>query len=94
MAFHVQGPGTLALTASNSYSGGTNVTGGALAVSQDANLGAAGSPLYLDGGTLRRDLAGRWEGDDVNHAPDLLGQRAAPPSISPMPPTSFRSASR
>ncbi len=47
-----QGPGTLILTGSNTYSGGTNITGGVLSVSQDANLGAASSPLYLNGGTL------------------------------------------
>ncbi len=47
-----QGPGTLVLTGSNTYSGGTNITGGVLSVSQDANLGAASSPLYLNGGTL------------------------------------------
>ncbi|MCJ2137538.1 S8 family serine peptidase [Methylobacterium sp. J-026] len=48
------GPGTLALTAANTYTGGTAVYGGALAVSRDANLGAAGTGLTLgNGGGLR-----------------------------------------
>ncbi len=53
-----QGPGTLVLTGSNTYSGGTNITGGVLSVSQDANLGTAASPLYLNGGTLSVTTAG------------------------------------
>ena len=52
VALNVQGGGTLTLTGSNTYSGGTNLTGAAVSVSQDANLGAASSPLYLNGGTL------------------------------------------
>lgn len=52
------GPGTLNLTASNSYTGGTSVIGGTVVVASDANLGAvpgsftAGN-LTLNGGTLR-----------------------------------------
>ncbi|WP_294062682.1 autotransporter-associated beta strand repeat-containing protein [Sphingomonas sp.] len=45
--------GTLVLTAANSYSGGTTVTGGVLQIASDANLGAAAGGLTLDGGTLR-----------------------------------------
>ncbi|HVJ02212.1 MAG TPA: autotransporter-associated beta strand repeat-containing protein, partial [Sphingomonas sp.] len=45
--------GTLVLTAANSYSGGTTVTGGVLQVANDANLGDAAGELALDGGTLR-----------------------------------------
>ncbi|MBB6428147.1 autotransporter outer membrane beta-barrel domain-containing protein, partial [Sphingopyxis sp. JAI128] len=44
--------GTLVLTGTNSYSGGTAVTGGTLRVSSDANLGDAAGGLRLDGGTL------------------------------------------
>ena len=58
VALNVQGPGTLVLTGSNTYSGGTNITGGVLSVSQDANLGVATSPLYLNGGTLNVTTAG------------------------------------
>ncbi len=45
--------GTLILGGSNSYTGGTTVKGGILQISADNNLGAAGTGLALDGGTLR-----------------------------------------
>ncbi|WP_426702014.1 autotransporter-associated beta strand repeat-containing protein [Rhodanobacter sp. Col0626] len=45
--------GTLVLTASNTYSDGTTITGGTLSVARDANLGAASGDLTLDGGTLQ-----------------------------------------
>ncbi|MGK6317662.1 autotransporter-associated beta strand repeat-containing protein [Neorhizobium sp. DT-125] len=45
--------GTLILSGANSYSGGTRIEGGAVQVTSDANLGAAGSAITLDGGTLR-----------------------------------------
>ncbi|MDH6168342.1 fibronectin-binding autotransporter adhesin [Variovorax boronicumulans] len=45
--------GTLVLTGSNGYAGGTTVKGGVLQISSDANLGAFGTGLALDGGTLR-----------------------------------------
>ncbi|WP_181181039.1 autotransporter-associated beta strand repeat-containing protein [Mesorhizobium sp. B2-4-3] len=44
--------GTLVLTGTNSYTGGTAVNGGTLQVSQDANLGDAAGALSFDGGTL------------------------------------------
>ncbi|HBK47232.1 MAG TPA: hypothetical protein DDZ67_12530 [Xanthomonadaceae bacterium] len=56
------GAGTLTLTGVNSYSGGTTVEEGALAVERDANLGSGG--LTLDGGTLRY-LAGFSSARDV-----------------------------
>lgn len=46
------GAGTLVLSGSNSYTGGTRLNGGVLSVSADANLGDASSELSLDGGTL------------------------------------------
>ncbi len=46
-----KGTGALTLTGSNSYTGGTLVSGGALAVSSDGNLGTGG--LTLDGGALK-----------------------------------------
>lgn len=47
------GAGVLTLTGTNSYSGGTTILEGALAISADTALGAASGPLSLDGGALR-----------------------------------------
>ena len=47
------GGGTLALTGTNTYAGGTLVTAGTVSVSNDANLGAASGTITLDGGTLQ-----------------------------------------
>lgn len=52
------GPGTLTLSATNSYSGGTTIIGGAIIGSTDANLGAVPSTftpgnIVLNGGTFR-----------------------------------------
>ncbi|CAA2154511.1 Extracellular serine protease [Methylobacterium brachiatum] len=46
------GTGTLTLSGSNSYSGGTALLGGTLAVAADASLGASAGGLRFDGGTL------------------------------------------
>lgn len=46
------GDGVLILGGSNTYTGGTLVSAGALAVSTDSSLGAAIGGLTLDGGTL------------------------------------------
>ncbi|RVA16576.1 autotransporter outer membrane beta-barrel domain-containing protein, partial [Mesorhizobium sp. M7A.F.Ca.CA.002.05.1.1] len=44
--------GTLVLTGTNTYTGGTAINGGTLQVAADANLGDAAGGLSLDGGTL------------------------------------------
>lgn len=44
--------GTLVLTGINSYTGGTTVHGGTLAISSDANLGEESGQVSLNGGTL------------------------------------------
>lgn len=44
--------GTLVLSGNNTYSGGTDIRGGVLAVSSDANLGAATGAISLNGGAL------------------------------------------
>ncbi|HEX4129577.1 MAG TPA: autotransporter-associated beta strand repeat-containing protein [Pirellulales bacterium] len=45
------GPGTLVLSGSNTYSGGTAIAGGTLAAASDASLGNGGT-VTLSGGTL------------------------------------------
>ncbi|WP_192871722.1 beta strand repeat-containing protein, partial [Variovorax sp. JS1663] len=47
------GTGTLTLTGTNRYRGGTQIDAGTLAVSADANLGRASGALSFNGGTLR-----------------------------------------
>lgn len=47
------GTGTLTLSGNNTYSGGTRIDGGTVAISADSNLGTAGSNLAFAGGTLR-----------------------------------------
>lgn len=44
--------GTLVLTGTNTYTGGTAIDGGTVKVASDANLGAAAGGLTLGGGTL------------------------------------------
>lgn len=44
--------GTLVLSGNNTYSGGTDIRGGVLAVSSDANLGASAGAVTLNGGAL------------------------------------------
>ena len=55
------GNGELTLNGTNTYSGGTLVTGGTLLFTSDANLGAAGTGIFLKGGaigTTREAVAG------------------------------------
>ncbi|AZW24949.1 autotransporter BatB [Bordetella parapertussis] len=47
-----EGAGTLVLAGDNQHAGGTLVHGGTLRIARDANLGAAGTAVTLDGGTL------------------------------------------
>ncbi|MFC5768463.1 autotransporter-associated beta strand repeat-containing protein [Thauera sinica] len=46
------GAGVLTLSGANGYAGGTTIRQGTVAIDADNRLGAAGSPLTLDGGTL------------------------------------------
>jgi autotransporter-associated beta strand protein len=55
-ALNKSGPGTLILTGSNNYSGGTNINAGTLQVGNGSNTGTLGSGLILDNGTLAYNL--------------------------------------
>ncbi len=52
-AFIKGGVGAVNLAGANTYAGGTSITGGALQFTTDANLGAAGTKVTLNGGTLQ-----------------------------------------
>ncbi|MGB6082427.1 MAG: autotransporter-associated beta strand repeat-containing protein, partial [Xanthobacteraceae bacterium] len=47
------GGGTLVMSGNNTYSGGTQLLGGAVSVAKDANLGAVSGALTFDGGVLQ-----------------------------------------
>lgn len=49
----VHGPGELELTGTNTYSGGTRLSGGTLRIASNDKLGAAASGIVFDGGSLR-----------------------------------------
>ncbi len=51
------GTGTLALLASNSYTGGTTLSGGTLVIESNASLGNSSAALTFAGGTLRNNQA-------------------------------------
>ena len=68
LALTVAGTGTLTLSGSNTYSGGTTISGGVLEISSNQNLGATAGAIALDGGTLR--ITGAAE-VDTNRATTL-----------------------
>ncbi|MDB6173122.1 MAG: Outer rane autotransporter barrel domain protein [Chthoniobacteraceae bacterium] len=47
------GVGMVTLSGKNSFDGGTTIEAGILAIHSDANLGAAGEPLWMSGGVLK-----------------------------------------
>ncbi|HYE33202.1 MAG TPA: autotransporter-associated beta strand repeat-containing protein [Methylomirabilota bacterium] len=51
--FTKSGSGTLTLSGVNTFDGNVSITGGTLAISQEANLGDAGKTISLNGGTLQ-----------------------------------------
>lgn len=52
-ALEKQGGGALVLSGTNTYTGGTSITGGVLRISADENLGAASGGLFINGARLR-----------------------------------------
>lgn len=52
IGLYKSGGGTLVLSGTNTYTGGTVISAGTLAVASDGNLGAVTGDLTLDGGTL------------------------------------------
>lgn len=52
-AFTKIGTGTVELTGVNEHTGGTNIFGGILEVTNDSNLGISGKSINFNGGTLR-----------------------------------------
>ena len=63
------GAGTLTLTGTNTYQGNTTITAGALAVSTDANLGAATGILNLRTGGALQFLANFTSNRNVTIGP-------------------------
>jgi fibronectin-binding autotransporter adhesin len=53
LALLKSGAGTLTLSGTNTYTGGTTISGGVLAVSANANLGAASNVLNIGAGSLQ-----------------------------------------
>jgi fibronectin-binding autotransporter adhesin len=56
-AFVKQNTGTLTLSGTNSYGGGTTIKAGTLSISDNSNLGSSSGGVTFDGGTLRTTLA-------------------------------------
>ena len=52
-SFTKVGTGTVELTGVNEHTGGTNIFGGILEVTNDSNLGVSGKPINFNTGTLR-----------------------------------------
>jgi autotransporter-associated beta strand protein len=52
------GAGSLTLSGTNTYSGGTNINGGTLGISSDGNLGNSSGALTFNGGVLAVSSAG------------------------------------
>jgi autotransporter-associated beta strand protein len=51
------GAGTLTLSGTNTYTGGTTISAGTVSISANLNLGATGSAISLNGGTLKETNA-------------------------------------
>ena len=75
------GTGVLTVTGANTHSGGTSVTGGALLFGSDASLGAPGTHIDLNGGSI-----GPASGFQANsRAVTLTGRAASSPTTASFP---------
>ena len=61
----LMGPGTVALTGNNTFSGGTAIGGGIVQVASDAAFGAAGTTLRIGGGATVQALASFTSGRPI-----------------------------
>ncbi len=76
------GAGTVTLTGTNSYTGGTYLDEGVLSVSRDANLGAPGGAVNFDGGALLNTAAFATSRGIVLNAADGGFETAAPLTLT------------
>jgi autotransporter-associated beta strand protein len=71
------GAGTLALTGTNSYGGGTTLAGGTLQINSDASLGGAGNPVQIINNSILEATATFSSGRAITfgpNAPTILDQ--------------------
>lgn len=81
--------GSLFLYGDNTYTGGTTILGGVLGIRSDANLGAAGEGVTLDGGilaasgtpVLMRDFTIGEHGGELHFGMDIHGRIAGPGAL-------------
>lgn len=83
-SFSKTGPGDLTLTGANAYAGGTVVTGGALVITSDAQLGTAGSQLSLQNGASLRTTPATIANTVFNRPVNLVGSGAIDVALDPI----------
>lgn len=81
--------GSLFLYGNNTYTGGTTILGGVLGIQSDANLGAAGEGVTLDGGilaangtpVLSRNFTIGAQGGELHFGMDIRGRITGPGTL-------------